>query len=304
VTISVHPPALALVRTRIAGFASLGADEQLRAAAFALKRDLGVDAPQLQLAAKAIGSASAGEVAIAFVSTPRGDVGVPAQYIDAMSGDSIYWFDAPTGYAIGPSGAVSIERASGAAHELPNEILSMLTKKNAVTQVTLISPRQDFDTSAIHLWQAATGAKFSIDTANRIDESRLLPLRTPAKSLVTQSNTALDRALAASCIASLLCVLLAGVYWVTARNNVPVTTANGDQAPARTALAGDLFVRITTISPELARTTKSATFGGGAWVIALSATENLETYASALRNNGLAVQTITQPEPRLRVSTP
>jgi hypothetical protein len=306
VTTALYPPAIALVRLSIAGFASLSAEEQTRAAAFALKRDLGVDAAGLQLAAKSV-RATTDDVAIAFTSA-AGPCAVPTHYLDAMSGDTIEWFHAPTGYAIGPSGAVTVERAATTEGELPNEILSMLTQRNAVRSLSIVSPGATISAETIAMWQAATGVSMSVAKRAPDLEGALLPLRAPAKSTVMQANTALDRSLIAACCASALCVLSAISYtWVSQGRSSALADESNAATTGVTMKPGELFTRITTIAPDLTALTQTATYGGGAWIIGLARTatpELLERQANALKSNGLAVQTITEPELRLRVNAP
>jgi hypothetical protein len=341
VTNFLVPPTLALVRSRIAGFAALTANDQQRAAAFALKRDLGVDSAQLQLVARAIGGNDSDAVGIAFTTHSAAELknassplaahtsSVPVEFFDAMTSGSLHWYGAPSGFVIGPMGAALVEHHSDDAERVPSEVLSMLGHQHAVQRVVLINPLSPIQDASLSMWQAATGAHFAIETSDSFDPIRALTLRAPMRAPVAQPHTAFDRALLAACIVSVLCVGVA----VIARLAQPVSgTSNGAVVPGKTPsqslASGDLFSRIATVSPQSIRAMKSATFGGGAWVIALNtapgagdAKKNatpetpaasdstypayaLDATAKALRDNGLLVQTITQPEPRLRVSAP
>jgi hypothetical protein len=326
-TVSNRPSfdaSIALVRTRIAGFATLKVDDQLRAAAFALKRDLGVDTANVRLAARVLSKSD--DVAVAFSSVRDGDpqrtLTCPAAFFKAIESGALHWFGAPHGVAVGPSGSAVIDQHSES--ELPNEIVTLLSSRGAPTRVVLQDAATTPTTNTLAHWSAASGATFSMATDDTFNLNERVTLVAPSASSITPSRSAFDRALAITCVASLVCLCAAGYQWfdhTSSINSIPATspTANGKN----TMQAGELFARVATVSPTMTASMKSATYGGGAWLIALSASPaagpsaatkpvtetdsgvaRLNGTASALRNNGFAVQAITEPEPRLRVQAP
>ncbi len=356
-----YPASLALVRTRIMGFSALNTDEQLRAAALALKRDLGVDTAHIRLATRALNKDD--EIAIAFASAPASALNsatadstalsFPAAFFEAMQSDEIRWFGAPNGIAVGPGGSAAIEPHSVSTatvqnNALPNEIVTLLSVRGAPNRVALHDARDMHDTYDAHdmpsaetlaLWSAATGATFTFATSNTFTSANRhrsrIALVAVSQATISKPRGALDRALMVACVASVICLGLATLQWVTGRaqlkNLLSSAPTSGTVSAQRTAIAGDLFARIATISPEVVRSMKSATYGGGAWIVSLNApiannannasttttppstVKNLPTpdasilvnsAAAALRNNGFSVQAILQPEPRLRVQAP
>ncbi|TAG50159.1 MAG: hypothetical protein EAZ30_00150 [Betaproteobacteria bacterium] len=296
-TTLLFPPDVAIVRTRIPGFASLNAPDQRRAAAFALQRDLGVDPASVLLATRAMTTSD--DVSVAFASAAKtASASVPTRLLQAVNVNQISWFGAPAGFVIGPDGAAAIEHPGEPSHALPAEILSMLSAHSGTAQVTLIDAA-DIPTGTLELWHAASGVPFVAAPANDNDRS-VTTLEPVTSANVSPRHTSLDRALLAACVASVICVSVAVVAWATNRG---VLTSAGVASTSRVD-AGALLSRIVTISPELRNSMKSATYGGNAWVIALSAPAGIEPFAAALRNNGLVVQVVTEPEARLRVSLP
>ncbi len=360
-----YPASLALVRTRIVGFSALKTDEQLRAAALALKRDLGVDTAHIRLATRALNKDD--EVAVAFASVDTSPpasaldsatannpvLSFPAAFFEAMQSDEVRWFGAPNGIAVGPGGSVAIEPHSVSTStvqndELPNEIVTLLSARGAPNRVALHDTHDTHDThdapsvEKLALWSAATGATFTLANANTFtgaDRNRnpnpnpnRIALVAVSQATISKPRNALDRALMVACVASVICLGLATLQWFTDRTQLKHTLssapASGTISTPRAAIAGDLFARIATISPELVRSMKSATYGGDAWIVSLnapvannasstttptSAVKNspepdtrvlVNNAAAALRNNGFSVQATLQPEPRLRVQAP
>ena len=312
----LYPSSLALIRTRINGFATLKPDDQLRAAAFALKRELGIDANTVKLAVRLLDAADDVAIAYAPVSNPPGFSACPATFFDAMRSNDVYWFGAPNGIAVGPNASVIIELHEP-AHELPNEIVTLLAAHGAPTQVVLREAVSGPDEGTLAHWSAATGARFSLDDTSRVLSGHQVPLVSVSHAAVVQARSRLDRALLAACAASVVCAVLAGLHWarLPALASSPVASGKVTESP------GNTFTRIATISPELIRTMKSATYGGGAWIIGLNArvangpagnatgasvqsAALVTRAASALQSNGLAVQVVTEPEPRIRVQAP
>jgi hypothetical protein len=332
------------VRSRIAGFSALSIEDQQRAAAFALKRDLGVDSTRLRLAARALSGKDSDIASIAFVTQPTNvttarDTGstinepaahAPVELFDAMASGALHWYNAPSGFVVGPMGAATIEHHSDQPDHLPNEVLSMLGHDHTAQRVVLINPQGSIEHATLAMWQAATGASFTVENKAAFDQQRSLTLRAPTRAAIAQPRSALDRALMAACVASVVCMCIAGIArWWQPRSESAMDSANASMTAGDVARrgmgSGELLNRIATVSPPLLRSMKTATFGGGAWVIALNApspaatggaaspdaasslastTDSLVATAKALRDNGLLVQTISQPEPRLRVSAP
>ncbi len=296
-TTLLHPPQVAIVRARIPGFATLALADQRRAAAFALRRDFGVDSGSLVLTAMALPRASASsatdDVAIAFTNASAGASAgasaIPAAYLQAIEPTRIAWFNAPTGFAIGPD------------QTPPREIMSMLSANPGVTEVVVLGEHR-FPAETLQWWQAATGVTF-VERDHSAEKGAALALEAVDSAPLAPRRTALDRALWVASIASVACCAVALLALLSQRGSVPAATTAA--APnAANANAGAMFVRITTIAPELRTTLKTASFGGNAWVISLSNAEAVPRYAAALRSNGFAVQTVTEPDARLRVSLP
>jgi hypothetical protein len=316
------------------GFSALKADEQLRAAAFALKRDLGVDAAHIRLAARAVQKDD--DVAVAFVSVS--DVTIansaaltcPAAFFEAMQSGEIHWFGAPNGIAVGPSGSAAIELHSASttvtqSNELPNEIVTLLSARGAPNRVVLHDAQNTPSAETLALWHAATGATFVVANSNALTRSSRIALTAASQTTISKPRSALDRALMVACVASFVCLGIAMLQWFTDRAQLKNVLSSAPVSGTISATnAGDLLARMATVAPELIRTMKSATYGGGAWIVSLitpaasdttaaSATKTSPTLdvnalvngaATALRNNGFSVQATTQPEPRLRVQAP
>jgi hypothetical protein len=262
-----------------------------------------------------------------------------------MQSGEIHWFGAPNGIAIGPSGSAVIESPAHAlteknSHELPNEMVTLLSARGAPHHVILHDATQTPSPETLALWAAATGATFTVDSENTVTSGNSIALSAVSPTTITQPRHAIDRALLVACVASLACVGVAAIQWFSdhallknatdSSATSTVGTISGVSAnTARGTLAGDLIARIATVSPELMRSMKSATYGGGAWIMsfnpptvataatpatatspssAAAATADANTLinlaANALRNNGFSVQVTTQPEPRLRVQAP
>jgi hypothetical protein len=302
-TTLLHPPQVAIVRAKIPGFATLAAADQRRAAAFALRRDFGVESSTIVLTAMAITPPNStngfDDVAIAFGNaTEHANASIPTRYLRAVQPNRITWFGAPTGFVIGPDGAAAIETDTQSSQTPPREIMSMLSANLTVTEVVVLGEHR-FASETLQWWNAATGVTFSerADDSTSHDVSQLQAVRS---SPLAPRRTKLDRALWVACAASVACAAVALVTWSSQRASTVAATST---APPNVR-AGDMFAHIATIAPDLRTSLKTATYGGNAWVISLSNSESLQPSAAALRNNGFAVQTVTEPDARLRVSLP
>jgi hypothetical protein len=313
----LNPPKVAIVAARIARFAALSHGDQLRAAALVLKRDFGVASPALRLAAVALDA----ERALIAYATGRGAKGttdaaaatIDARWLSAVADGTIYWItgDAQAtthdAFLISDLGAATIEQwhAGDAAPVALTSLIGERARNKQRAHVVIVE--SSHAASGIHdetlaLWRASLGAEF---------ERGALPgaLRTIALSTVPtvqaiQARTTLDRALIASACMSALCAML--VLWRfidTPAAATPSITANAKNASLG---AGELWARTTFAAPRVNETMQSANFGGGAWIVAAPSLprEEIDSIESALATNGLASQTVLEPEIRIRVQRP
>jgi hypothetical protein len=295
------PPQLGLVTLRINGFAALKPIEQLQAATLALHRDLSVGPTGLRLAAQPAQSPDEAKVAFcagASAATTHLATGLLA----AMQPGKVYWVDAPSGYVVGERGAASVDIPSS-QHDLPSVVAATLAGIGVSSGAQCILVNRDRSVvtdERISWWSAASGVTM-VDGA--LPKTTPVQLVAPPRHRVRANTTALDRALMTAAIASVVCVLLAGLRLV----NQPSLPPAAGTSKTLHASAGALLDRVGTITPELVGQMQAATYASGAWVLTLPDTfapETLKRAASALEANGLAVQTTNAPGPRIRVQLP
>ena len=295
------PPELGVARVRIPGFSRLTAIEQLRAAALALNRDLGVGSTQLRLATQATAS-STDDAWVAYAThAVAANSALSTQIFNALSTGKTYWVGAPGGYIVGAQGAAAIEVTSN-AHDagLPAIVAAMLSPHAGGSSVANHCILVDRDHTlltddTLALWQAASGVPMVDGNFPLGAETRLVAA--PSLQTVARSTT-LDVALRYAAVAGVVCALIAGARFAMLPSINTANTAQKQPSP------GALLERIATVAPDVVARTQSATYASGAWVFGLS--DALETPAQlsmqrALAANGLQAQATGAPTPRIRV---
>ncbi len=296
---------VAIVAARIPRFATLAPEDRLRAAALALWRDYGVERTSLQLATRALSSDLSDElVLIAYSTANSGATSVDFSWLPhAINGD-IFWIanndDRQESLVLSEQGAARIQ-AWRTGDDVPDALLSLasarMRAKQSVRVVLVERDGRHIDDKALVLWSASLGVLFErglLPTSND-----LAPLQAVPVPRTRTTNTGFDRALLSALCAALVCVAIAA--WRLA--SVPSAASIANAIPAR---AGALWARATLAAPQLVEHGRSATFGGGAWVVAaptLPATA-LPGIDSALSANALASQIVREPEIRIRVQQP
>jgi hypothetical protein len=297
----IAPPQLALVTARIPRFDALAPADQLRAAALALRRDFNIDDAQLKLAARSI-SSSDDRVLIAYTTRSSSADAVDARWFEAAQTDTIYWLGAPNGFVLSNAGAAPIEHWSP-SDGIPAPIMSIVAQRARAegadkTHVIIDDvTAAHIDDATLALWRASLGA--TIDRGHLPGAARAMALLAPPTATAEPAKSSLDRALlVAACVAALCAVVSIVRYASIAAPQV----ANG----AATNAPGEVWARATAAAPALAERAKQATYGGGAWVITAPTLERnaLPAIAQSLSTNGLAAQTVTEPEARVRVQKP
>ena len=263
----LNPPALGVARARIPGFNRLSASEQLRAAALALNRDLGVASTHLRLAAKALVS-SPDEAWIAYTThAEAGNSLLSTEVFNALDTGKTYWVGAPGGYIIGAQGAAAVE-ASGDSDDagLPPIVATMLSPRvgsapPAHDCVLVQRDRSLLSDDRLALWQAASGVAMIDGKFPVGEETRLVAA--PSLQTVARATT-LDSALRYAAVAGVMCALIAGAKIAMLPSVGASGTALKQPAP------GALLERIATVAPDVLARTQSATYASGAWVFSLS----------------------------------
>ena len=286
---------------RIPGFSRLTAAEQLRAAALALNRDLGVGAANLRLAAQALAS-SPDDAWVAYTThAVAANSAVSTHLFNALNTGKTYWVGAPGGYIVGAQGATAVEATSNADDAgLPAIVAAMLSPRVGSASVgsdcILVERDQALlDDATLALWQAASGVAMVDGNFPSGAETRLVAA--PSLQTVARSTT-LDVALRYAAIAGVACALIASAK-LAMLPSIGVTTA-----PLKQPSPGALLERIATVAPDVLARTQSATYASGAWVFGLSDPFDAPTQSSmqrALAVNGMQAQTTGAPTPRVRV---
>ena len=295
------PPELGVARVRIRGFSRLTAAEQLRAAALALNRDLGVGSANLRLAVQAITS-SPDDAWVTY--TTQAVVANSARstlLFNALNTGRTYWVGAPGGYLVGAQGAAAVEATSNADDAgLPAIVAAMLSPRAGNTSagsdcILVDRDRALLSDGTLSLWQAASGVAMVDGNFPLGVEIRLVA----APSLQTVARpTTLDVALRYAAIASVACALIAGARFSMLPSINASNTAQKQPSP------GALLERIATVAPDVLARTQSATYASGAWVFGLSDAFDAPTQSSmqrALAANGMQAQATGAPTPRVRV---
>ncbi len=295
-------PAINAIGVRIAGLARLGGDDRLRAAALALRREFGIATDAISLAVIDLGYDERALIAYAANANGTLPLNFDAWFEALLKGREVVW-----SMAAGDAESVvySEHGATAISHwrdgDAPPSAMVALANERARSSQPLtvwldctrarhaISPSP----ATLAHWSASLGAEFRILEAR--PAANLLPLRRVPSLSSAAPTGVLDRALWAAALASIVCVAIAGAR--TLVNAPPQTTT------ARAIPAGELWARATLTSPVLAEQMKSATFGGGAWVIAVPgiAPPELDRAAKSLSNNGFTTQLVREPEARIRV---
>ena len=295
------PPELGVARVRIPGFSRLTAAEQLRAAALALNRDLGVGSANLRLAAQSVAS-SPDDAWVAYTThaVATGSA-LLTRVFNTLSKGKTYWVGAPGGYIVGAQGAATVEETSTIDDaSLPAIVAAMLspgTGSASVASDCILVDRNRalLSDSTLTLWQAASGVSMVDGNFPIGAETRLVAA--PSLHTVARSTT-LDTALRYAALAGVVCALIAGAKLATLPSINVLSTAQKQPTP------GALLERITTVAPDVLARTQSATYASGAWVFGLSDAFDAPAQLSmqrALAANGLQAQSTVAPTPRVRV---
>ena len=295
------PPELGVARVRIQGFSRLTAAEQLRAAALALNRDLGVDSANLRLAAHATASLS-DDAWVAYIThAVAANSALSTDVFNALSTGKTYWVGAPGGYLVGAQGAAAVEATSNVDDSgLPAIVAAMLSPRAGSATVATDCILVDRDRALLNddtlaLWQAASGVAMVDGNFPSGAETRLVAA--PSLRIVARSTT-LDVALRYAAFAGVVCALIAGAKLAMLPSTGVTTAALKQPSP------GALLERIATIAPDLLARTQSATYASGSWVFGLSDALDVPaqlSMQSALAANGLQAQSTGAPTPRVRV---
>jgi hypothetical protein len=301
------PSHVAVVAARIPQFARLGASDRLRAAALALKRDFGVESDALRVAPREIDmSADDGRVLIAYSTSRDTAAAVNLSWAASVARDTIFW-DTTSGAQsestiYSDQGVARIEPWR-AGNEPPSSLVALIaarTRAKHATRVVVDAERDAIDDATLAHWSASLGANFErgrLPLDNGANEATPL-LAVPRVSAQTPSG-AIDRALKFVVVAAFACATIAIARFLSA----PTATLSAAMPPVG---AGELWTRATLAAPQLVEHAKSATFGGGAWIIAAPSlpVNDLAAIEAALSANGLATQIVREPELRIRVQRP
>ena len=295
------PPELGVARVRIPGFSRLTSAEQLRAAALALNRDLGVGSANLRINAQAV-AASSDDAWVAYTThAVAAHSELSTQVFTALNTGKTYWVGAPGGYIVGAQGAAAIEVASNAEDVgLPTIVVAMLSPRPGSSSVAndcilVERDRALLNDDTLALWQAASGVSMVDGNFPSGIAARLIAA--PSLQTVARSTT-LDVALRYAAVGGVVCALIAGAKLAMLPSINVSSTAQKQPSP------GALLERIATIAPDVVARTQSATYASGAWVFSLS--DALDAPAQsrmqrALAANGLQAQATGAPTPRVRV---
>ena len=295
------PPELGVARLRIPGFSRLTAAEQLRAAALALNRDLGVGSTQLRLAAQATAS-STDDAWVAYTThAVAANSTLSTQVFNALNTGKTYWVGAPGGYMVGAQGAAAVEVTSNADDAgLPAIVAAVLSPRSggasAANDCILVDRDHTLlSDDTLALWQAASGVSMVDGNFPLGAETRLVAA--PSLQTVARSTT-LDVSLRYAAIAGFVCALIAGAKFAM------LPSINTSNAAQKQPAPGALLERIATVAPDVLARTQSATYASGAWVFGLRDAFDAPAQLSmqrALAANGLQAQATGAPTPRIRV---
>ena len=282
------------------------ADEQLRAAALALNRDLGVSAANLRLATQSV-TGSLDDAWVAYTTNvTTANVNLSTRIFAALNSGITYWVGAPGGYIVGVHGASAVETTDTvvttegtglpavAAAMLGPAVGGMSAPNNCVF---VDRERALLSAHTLALWQAASGVTMTDGSLpNGVDIQLVLA---PSLQIVART-TLLDVALRYAMAASVACALIAGSRLAMSPYASASTVSAQTQPPA-----GALLDRVATISPDTLIRTQTATYASGAWVFSLNDAFDGATQLGikrALEANGMQTQVTATPTPRLRVS--
>jgi hypothetical protein len=301
------PPNVAIVSARIARFAALSTDDQLRAAALVLKRDFGVASPSLRLTATALDT----ERALIAYSTAsvaaNATASIDARWLNAVADGTIYWIadDANNAFLLSDLGAANIEQWR-AGNDAPSALVALIGERARLKQaarVIIVESSANAsgvaDDSLAH-WRASLGAH--IERGALPGVARAVSLAAVPSVQAAQPRTTMDSALLACACVSVLCAALA--LWrfaASTTSDTPPTTASVAALPA-----GELWARTMAAAPKLNESMRSANYGGGAWIIAAPKLprDAMGSIESSLTSNALASQAVFEPEVRIRVQRP
>ncbi|TAG79380.1 MAG: hypothetical protein EAZ21_10625 [Betaproteobacteria bacterium] len=294
--------AINTIGVRIAGLARLGGDDRLRAAALALRREFGIATDSISLVVIDLGYDERALIAYAANANGAMTLNFDAWFETLLKKRAVVW-----SMAAGDAESVvySEHGATAISHwrdgEAPPSAMVALANERARSSqpltVWLDCTRANDavvpSPATLAHWNASLGAEFRMLEAR--PAANLLPLRRVPSLSSAAPTGVLDRALWAAALASIACLVIAGAR--TLVNAPPQATT------ARAIAAGELWARATLTSPVLAEQMKSATFGGGAWVIAVPGItpSDLDRAAKSLGNNGFTTQLVREPEARIRV---
>ncbi|MCS6997105.1 MAG: hypothetical protein NZ533_09185 [Casimicrobiaceae bacterium] len=311
-------PNIALGRFALPGLARLNSADRLRAAALLLERELGVDPKRVRLAVEPIQGAAhdskppAEECLIAWTL----DSSEPSatRLLGLATGDTIYWFGAPEGWAVGPGGlADCLSPASEDQPGLPVALGMLLAASPGARTLALVEPAASIrgNTAVQTVWAAASGLDVRELSPEAVPWGAPVLLQPPPPPRIRPRWSALDRALAALAVATgLLCLttLLRGL-WLPDSSALARDAKAAEQreasAAARGSAAGLLLLRALHSAPSLADALLGGDYADGRWVLRVRADVPAEPVVRALTNNGLAVQWLVEgDELRLRIERP
>ena len=275
--------------------------EQLRAAALALNRDLGVGSVNLRLAAQGVASSPTDAWVAYTTHAVAAGSALSTHVFNALNAGKTYWVGAPGGYIVGAQGAAAVDMTNNANDAgLPAIVAAMLSPRAGSASVAhdcivVDRDRALLSDDTLALWQAASGVSMIDGNFPSGIETRLVAA--PSLQTVARATT-LDVVLRYATIAGVVCALIAGAKFVMLPSINVTSVAQKQPGP------GALLERIATVAPDVLARTQSATYASGAWVFGLS--DALDTSAQlsmqrALAANGLQAQATGAPTPRVRV---
>ncbi|MFN3629534.1 MAG: hypothetical protein ACK4XK_05650 [Casimicrobiaceae bacterium] len=313
----VLPVGFGLIRTTIPGARKLDADDLIRAAALVLVRDFGVRPYELRVAVRLTTAhqETGDDCLIAWTEhAEAADRTEGTEWLTLADGETVYWFDAPGGFAIGPGGLAELVAVEPRAPEarpdaLPTALLMLIATSRGARELVLVSPSRLPDTRQLALWEAASGLTVRSIAEGELPPSQPVALRPPPPPAPPRTWSPIDRALAAVFAATL--VLFGASLVPAVQTKSALRSANGSENPAAAAdavqnapgsTAGLLLLRTLHAAPELATALTAAEYGDGRWVLMLRSGPPLARIERALALNGLAAQSLVQGEEvRLRV---
>lgn len=294
-----------IIGVRIAGLSRLAGDDRLRAAALALKREFGIATESIALAVIDLGYED--RALIAYAPYAPSSASASPQTVDAWFEPFAQKREVVWSMNVGNSESVIYSEHGATAISTwqvgdspPDALVALANERARLSQPLTVwldsansNSAQLPDSATLAHWSAALGAVFKPLEAR--PRANPLTLRRVPSLASTPAASGLDRALWVAAVASVCCLAVA-----SARTLLSAPPA---VASARAVPAGELWARTTLASPVLAQQVKAATFGGGAWVLAVPgiAAPELDRAATTLRDNGFATQLVREPEARIRV---